>query len=214
MNYNFYYTLLLPVSIACAMTSCKKERTLDADLTVRSAKDGSAIPGATIIYEYKGQASAELVKEEVGTTDENGKFHFSRKVARFDTYTRLRIHAEGYENAYTYGFEVYIEPGKDNTIEKQLNPCYHFAFSLKNLNCFNETDTVWVNNLYDYQPNSLIFTGCVDTILKFFEYPYTGWTYYDNKTINLTVKRNGVVTSFEQQTPMVLKQIVPISIVL
>lgn len=212
MNRNYYYPFLLTLSILFLLPACKKkDRTLEADLTVVNTEDGSAVSGATIIYEYI--RDNQEFKEEVGTTDDDGKFHFNRQINKTDAYTKFRIHAEGFENVYTNGFEVDLVAGSDNAITKELTPCYHFLFSIKNMACFNQTDSIWVSDIYQFQPYPIVFTGCTDTILDFMnQYPFTDWSYVNSKTISYTVKRNGVVTTNQVQIPMQFKQVTPIHI--
>lgn len=215
MNRDASYLFVLSLCCVLLLTACKKERTLEADITMVNAEDDSPISGAKVIYEYQSQSSSEVIKEEVGTTDGDGKFHFSRKIAQFDTYTKLRIFADGYENLYTNGVEIGINPGSDNTIEKKVYPSYLFSFSLKNAACFNETDSIWVSDIYTYQPYPILFTGCVDTTLSFMnQYPFTEWSYLKNKTLTFKVKRNGVVTTSQQQVSFLFNQITPVHIVL
>lgn len=214
MNRSYCYTLLLVLCTIFPLVSCKKDQTLKADITLIDDEDDEPISGAKVVYEHTNGNSSDIIKEEVGTTDEDGKFHFERKIAQADGNNKLRVFADGYENVYTNGVQYDITPGFNNTIEKQVYPSYHFCFSLKNAACFNETDSIWVSDIYMFQPYPKLFTGCVDTTLYFLDRPFTEWNYLKQKTLTFTVKRNGVVTTTQQQVNLIFNQITPINIVL
>lgn len=212
MTRNYCY-ILFTFSIGLILTSCKKkDKNLEADITILNAEDDTPVSGAHVIYEYQSESSSTVIKEEVGTTDDDGKFHFSRKIPRSDANTKLRVFADGYENPYSNGIEFDITAGFDNTEERKVYPSYHFSFSLTNVACLGATDSIWVSDIYNVQPYPMLFTGCVDTTLSFMGRPFTEWSLIKNRTFSYTVKRNGVTTTNQLQVTMQLNQITPVHI--
>lgn len=83
-------------------------------------------------------------------------------------------------------------PGKNFKVVA-LSQGYLFRPSIKNINCHNEQDSMWLNSL----PDEHAYTGCTDIDLS--NAPgYPAWSLEPVLNYNVRVKRNGVTTEFQK----------------
>lgn len=213
----FFFALLLLFS-ACDK---EEENTLNLELMIRDFDTGQPIAAGVKLYYQENPVQGSAVSETLlGTADASGKFSFHADIGKKyklrlcivggSEYTHVMDLAYGGGSAWQ---EISTGSKYEHTFE--LKRQYRYLVSLESVNCFDATDTVWVKSDQLYSP-TYIRTGCVDEALHF--NTGSGLAPYSFSDSNLTpvfhvkVKRNGVVTEFDQSATLQAGVITPVSI--
>lgn len=192
-----------PLLILCSLIllSCAKEqKRLNFDLTVTDEATGQPLNATVVLkfYPHEGQSATEYIT--LGRTDASGRLEIDAKFDERMYSPEMQITADG-----DYGDPASILPdatlnisaGKEKrSYTVQIAPNYYALVNLRNINCHDETDSVWLSN--DVYPNKACYTGCVDGLLASAATPWTNRTTKPTITYTVKVKRDGLVYDFER----------------
>jgi len=204
---------LIPATFAVLSVGCgkkKNEDTLKADLTVTSATTGLPVK-STIVVKYETGEYSKPDKHSVvlGTTDNYGNISVSHTSAKHPFHVSIEIHPlTGYYSS-PYGAPTIpnVLFNKENHFTVSLKPYYYFSLSATNTNCYNATDTATLDTGY-----KRLALGCGDTT---FNYADQDWTMYSETPeidYTVTVKRNNIVSVFQQSFVLQEGVVTPIHI--
>lgn len=189
------------LSALLVFSACSKENSkkwLLADLTIMGATDGSAVP-STVELEYTVVTllGSYVEKKQLGSTGDDGKMNIELEVRKKNQNYKLNIYP-GKSGYYIPGSQSparvipLSHPGKNIEVVS-LPKGYLFRPSVKNINCYNEQDSMWLNSF----PNEYAYTGCTDIDLS--NAPgYPAWSEEPVINYDIRVKRNGVTTEFQK----------------
>lgn len=216
--------LLVLVLFFVGSIGCKKvsKGWVVGEVTVTNAVTGEPMEvGIGIEYHLLpllGQA--QETSGSVGATNEDGTLKFKYRVARRSTGHRLRI-----IHPFYFGPAWLNEPQfttrsvrvrGNNKIEVELMPRYPIQINALNTNCFDATDTMWVSYQYgpeSYQNTTRFAVGCADTTFgMIWNKEVTQNCIFDQVTLNVTVKKNGQVSSFTETHNLQPAELVPVTV--
>jgi len=195
--------------ILCALiflASCSKEKSdrfVVLDVDVINADTGNPIDAEfRFTYHYSGLFTAGGEVFKIGSA-KNGHFYKEVKVPRKATYFKLEYHSVAEDILVPeFGSEPFykevdfeIKSREKNKITIEVKPIYKFYVHLINLNCFDETDTLWVvDSTYNINPDYEFFTGCIDIVVG-----GPAISKEQKRTDYFKLKRNGIITYFSKQ---------------
>lgn len=213
-------------SILCALpllllfSACnKKEKTLKLELTIRDFYTGEPIAAGVRLYYQENPVQGSAVSNmSLGNADASGKFSYKANIGKK---YKLQLRIYGGE-AYTHVMSVdggsatqNTSTGSKHEYTIELKRQYRYLVSLNSVNCVDATDTVWIKSNQQYSP-TYVRTGCVDEAMYFNTYSGpAAYSFSDenpNPVFHVKVKRNGVVTEFDQGTALQAGVITPVEI--
>lgn len=210
----FFLLLLLPV-----LSACRKERELNLDITIVDDETGEPLMcSAEVFYNWSGGTDNEGTVA-LGETDGEGRLRVRKDIGRKRGGLELRIYAGKF---YTHCMPLSmswqsttsdVHTGSKITKTIRVKPMYHYKVSIKNVNCFDETDTVWISLNNEELGQSYRYTGCADVtpILG----GVTGISYTSTSSVasfHVKVKRNGQTTEYDETKQLTKGIVSPISI--
>lgn len=194
--YRFFFTcIILLVLFACSKETNK--RWLVVQLLVKD--NLSKLPlKARVEFQYNepvlfGGSVTKTIK--LGETDDKGWMFIEQHLSRKADNLKLNIYAKGYiyptiENMPS-AVEEHFNLKNGNLRHVYLDPLYFYhEQSVKNINCFNQQDSMWINE------SAYVFVGCVNSHYQLNGIPR--YTKNPNLHYNLKIKRNGVVTYMQK----------------
>jgi len=212
----FLKTQLLLILLPLVFYGCQKEKTFYLDLTVQDAETGDPVQVSAVLF-YGHEGGTDNQGEiSLGNTGEDGHMVIKKNVGKKGG-LELRLYAgENYTHVlayHSYSYSFKVSKGSKVTKTVKLTQKYRYLVSIKNVNCFDETDSVWISlNEQPYSP-TYKFVGCVDTIPI---YPWTSPLSYTSLTqqasFHVKVKRNGQLTEYDETKNLTKGIISPISI--
>jgi len=207
--------------ISLALFGCKKERTINLDVTVVDGVSNQPVKGALVGLKYKDYTNygkADPMEKETwfGATDNNGNYSYKHIMERKTGNYSLFVSAgRDYSHCMSpdYSLGENISTGKKVKKTIKLIRYYHYLLSLENTNCFDQTDTVWVSIPNDEYGHYNVWAGCSPTTIHLGG--YNNLTFSSMKsmvTFHVKVKRNGVITEFDQPETLQFGSITPVQI--
>lgn len=186
--------LILVVSVAFSLTSCKKHsnKWLTGEIQIVDKVTKEPVRANLELNYYIGYLlGSEETTIPLGTTDENGFFELEKRINRKDKHFTIQVYAYGYYGSYDSFYphaSREISQSSHNKVTIEVAPLYLMKVSLNNVSCHDETDTVWINR-YSTPEQSRVYTGCInDSIPSDVFY----WGNNENVTFRSISKKNGV----------------------
>jgi hypothetical protein len=214
--------LVLVLSASFLLTACnKKKETLNLELTIRDFHTGEPIAaGVELSYQENPVQGSAVSTMWLGTAGADGKFSYKSRIGKKyklqlsihggEEYTHVMSLAYGFGSAYQ---ETSLGGKHSYTIE--LKRQYRYLLRLESVNCVDATDSVWVSSDQEYSATYLR-TGCIDEDIHFNTFggpqPYSYSDSNPNQVFHVKVKRNGVVTEFDQSAVLQPGVITPVDI--
>ena len=187
--------LLLLVSLN--LFSCEKSgsRNVNFELTVTDKQTGAPVKASVFIRYEQTPASLKYSSASLGMTDASGRLTVKRDFPDQLYNAELLISGAGNYgfpgvNFPDYGLKIQATKSK-KIYHVQLAPYYYGTLHLKNMNCLDETDSVWVSN--DQTSSIYSADGCADTII-----PSVFFSFEPTVVTTIHVKRNGNTTQSSQ----------------
>jgi len=212
----FLKTHLLLILLPLVFYGCHKSNTLYLDLTVVDSETGDPVQVSAWIYYGMEGGTDNQGTIQLGNTGEDGHMKVQKELGRKGK-LELRLHGGKYythamSTIFNYSQSSSIGGGKSKrTI--QLKPMYHYLVSIKNVNCFDATDSVWISLNDPVMSPKYKYAGCADVtplLGGFSNLSYTSIT--QQATFHVKVKRNGQVTEYDEIKNLTKGIISPISI--
>lgn len=213
----FQYLFILSLSALVLFTfvGCKKQKTLHVDLTVRDFNTGEAIK-ANVSLEYTNQVGQgnTTILMPLGETDNDGKLEIKKYLGKKYNLRLIVYGGVNYTHCMaTYSYGVETRTGRKQKVVAELHRQYRYLLSLKNINCFDQTDTVWVTLNETFFSPTYRLVGCVDTTVFLGGSSTLSWSSLSLQPIfHIIVKRNGVTSESNYQGLLQNNVITPIQI--
>lgn len=219
MRTTFLTSIFLSLFAPLFFFGCRKDDTINLDLTVIDAETGEPlVAGVSVHYDMTG---AQDVAGEIylGQTDSNGKLRVKKDIGD-KRFQKLYIYGGKFYThsmVFTVGWpskSVEISSGSKKTLTVEVQPIYHYFAHIKNVNCFDATDSVWITTLNQPLNQSYSFAGCADEtpILGGLSENISFSSYSNSISFHIKVKRNGQVTEYDETKQLTKGTITPISI--
>lgn len=203
------------IALCYGLNACQKDKTLSLELTIRDYHSGEPIK-SSVILEYTDQTGPAQAENTMvlGTTDDNGYIKIKRYIGKKYNLHLMLGSGENYTHCMANKGSYYkkINSGAKYKYTIELKRVYHYLVYLKNVNCFDETDSAWVAAVQQYTPTYKL-VGCADTI------PYFGYSQnlsFSNVgpdiLFHVKVKRNGVTTEYDQAFVLEKNVITPLTL--
>jgi len=194
--------VLLSLTLLLAASCFKRngERMINLDLLVTNKITGAPIR-STVWVRYKPKSNSSGYQySSLGTTNEIGRLDVKRRFGNDIYNPQILIRGDdGEYSAFNSDYDYIIETSgsrNKHSYHAKLTPTIFALLHFRNYNCFDETDSLWIS--VDKYAKKYTATGCADTIL------YTGnhlWTFasdYTGLIYTVRVKRNGLMSEFQQ----------------
>ncbi len=205
--------IILPLLTVLVLVSCSKEKSkkwLVIDITMSSASTGLPVDGSFELWYRQGTAlplgEDQLVYRNLGQSS-NGVFRkeiqLNKRVHSLELVSTLPFAYGGTPPYWPGGRTYQLSMSSKNSFNVILEPLwYETELKMSNLNCFDQTDSVWIKiyRQYNWSTPSEALTGCFsDSIVS-----PTGTVYTTNGQLKTRVitKRNGVVDSSDYTFPL------------
>jgi hypothetical protein len=209
-----FLLILLPVASAC-----RKEAELNLDITVVDDETGEPVVCYAEAH-YEKTGSQDIGGNiNLGDTDGEGRLRVRKVIGRNKHGLELHLYAGKF---YTHcmplsmGWQSNTSPlSKGRKVSKtiRLKPMYHYKVSIKNVNCFDETDTVWVSLNNEVLGQSYRYTGCADVTPILGGVPGISYTSTSSvASFHIKVKRNGQTTEYDEAKQLTKGIVSPIAI--
>ena len=191
------YRFIVTCFLLIGLPSCSKEKSrkwLVVDLFVKNELTQLSVKTRVELqYVEPAFAFGSVTKKvDLGYTSEDGQMKIEQEVSRRAGGFILNLYAPGYTCPTYEVLPAHIEKGftmkKKNVKHIYLKPRYYYRLeSIKNINCFNSQDSMWING------SSYAYAGCTDQSYQVFgELPICLET--PNFHLDLKIKRNEVIT--------------------
>lgn len=219
MKLSFKSILLILLVVFPVVSACHKNREVYLDIQVVDDETGEpVICYAEAHYEWTGgqDKSGSVV---LGDTDGEGRLRVRKDIGKNRGGLQLYLYAGKF---YTHCMPLSMswqshtsDLSTGSKIKKtiRLKPMYHYRVSIKNVNCFDETDSVWISVNNDNQTPVYRYAGCAD------ETPILGGLSDISFTslasvvsFHIKVKRNGQVTEYDETKQLTKGIVSPIAI--
>lgn len=182
---------MLALIVFALTISCSKQNDFVIDLTVRSAYSGNGLSGkVTLKYDSGSTNYLELGKLV------NGKLHVVANVPNSVASGELHISITDhyYQNPFS-GFIIKEISRYSGSVLVELNPIPDVEFAVKNSNCFDATDSVWIQFLSAPLSPARLYVGCVDEVSGDLSGYFTSHT-FNFQSIS---KKNGVYDTLQHE---------------
>ncbi len=179
------HILIIIAIVLSFCLSCSKSNDFVVDLTVKSAYTGVGFSGDVALKYDTGSGQYLNLGKLV-----DGKLKVTADIPSSVATAELQIYIGG---------EFYSIPGNSGPLLKsisrysgpivmEIEPIARMEFTIKNVNCFDETDSVWVNFLSSSLYSLKLYTGCMN------EKPGNLPIWFPSSTLNFETisKKNGV----------------------
>jgi hypothetical protein len=207
-----FFALLIPI----IFSGCGKQKTLNLDLIVVDGTSEQPVSCHVILWHTKevaGQGGTDIYTT-LGDTDDEGKFRYKKKLGKIHNPKLIISAGKNYSHCmfpdYSWGKATSMGSKHKETIILRRN--YHYLVSIKSVNCFDQSDTAWISISEEYAPVYRKI-GCVDETIILGGYSNLSYTSIDQTPVfHIKVKRNGVVTEFDQPVTLQFGSITPVQI--
>lgn len=206
------FLILLPL----LFYGCKKHDTLYLELTVVDSETGDPVQVSASVYYGMDGGTDNQGEIQLGNTGEDGHMEVQKELGKKGK-LELRIYGGKY---YTHAMSNISSISQSSSIGTgkikktiQLKPMYHYLVSIKNVNCFDATDSVWISLNDPVMSPKYSYVGCADVtplLGGFSNLSYTSVT--QQASFHVKVKRNGLVTEYDEIKNLTKGIISPISI--
>ena len=174
--------------ISILLLSCKKnnKNSITIDVNLESLNSSTQVEAHLYVeYQKNDDHHISYSQLEVGWT-ENGKY--SNKID-----IPSNAHVGRVVMAYGPQFyeQYYFHVGDHVIINEKLEVFYQTNLQLKNINCYDQTDSVWIKYAVN-DTTPYIFKGCIDTSFNAHIVTFNPLTLY------IKSKKNGVINTFTQ----------------
>ena len=193
MKTYIYLLILIPL-----ISACSKNKDFVIDLTLLSKYSGKPLNGSASLF--YGDGSEHYV--DLGSI-KNGKLRAVPILPRSHDYAQLRIFISNeFYSIPNSGQPIIVKTVMRGSepIHITAAPVFRTKFSIKNIDCFDNTDSLWVNLIHNYTnpPPPQIYTGCIDQPAG----NVAGW--YDKNEIKYRTisKKNGVYDTIIHTFPL------------
>lgn len=214
--------IFLSLIIVFLFQGCTKQKNLNLDLTFVDSETSEPVQaGVWVHYGDLYEQFGEYGEIYLGHTDQEGHLKVTRDMGKKGN-CYLFIYGDEFHTHcmnLQYGIrtkQVGVVKGQKVKATIKLDPVYHYKLHIKNVNCFNQTDSVWISvNNQQYMPKYTL-DGCVDMTVQYgFNSVVQGISYTSASSLisfHIKVKRNGQITEYDETKQLTRGMITPISI--
>lgn len=194
------YSLTL-IAIISATACSHKEKSRDwieGEITVLNSLDGAPVKRYVQLRIFESSIlGSQTTTKDLGITDANGKLKLDVQVPRRASYY---VGTHVYYNSDPQDY-IPVNNKKKNELVIYVPPVYYYKMDIINANCSGDQDSMWFNH------NTTAYTGCFSSIYPNSSAPMSGSA---NMSFHVRVKRNGVVTEYDEHFALVPEEVTKI----
>ncbi len=212
MKHLFQTALIFPFVLFFSCTKEHSNRWMLADVTILDYHTETPIM-ADVTFNYTDE-SGTAQSEGIGALDGSGNIKLERKVAHYTEPFSLMFYgsgkyADGYPGDGTPDYILDLEHKSANEHMIYLKENRKFKLHVENMNCFDATDSVWINlnGIGTY-----CYTGCQDDTYFNPTYGFFGRWRETEIYATITAKKNGITTVTNETFPLQANSVTTVSV--